>query len=1275
MRTGAIFARGSCRALKWMALLGMVLALGAGQAAAQATELNNAMLTIDAADPEEGGSPTTITVTLSAEVPAQTTGETTVTITLAATARNTGDGTPAEPTDWALSEADSAPGNGPVNLELKFPENDSSNSRRSVAFTTATLQTGTTDTDAEDEDLTLTATPPGIVYSDNGTTALPATNENITIIDAQPQTYALERTVPTGDPMEGESPITVTVTAMPAHVQGSAVLRFILDKPELGYQIGTITGGSSVTANGVTIGSTDGATAATDEQNTATIPLSTTVTNDMNRVDDTLTLSAFSGVGREAETTLPIVLTDKNMLPALTATLTDANGMAVTNNMVTEGMDYVLTFTTEEAATEDLTVMLDTSGSTASAQDDYSLGKLSGITIAMGATSSEEVSLAVDSNADLEENERLMLSATVNGDDATYGPPQPGLNPTGMLSLTIVDTTPKLVWAKTETAIESAIATAKAAANGGNNPGDDFSLAGTALFDTAPGYSASYVASSSDRAKVSVSSDGATIMVMPEAAGSAMITVTATAQAMSTVTRSPQTEPNVAEIMFEAVVVDAPLQVPGVPVGFEAIPGDMHVLLRWEAPTSGGEATGYEYDQNASGTWTDVGMVTSFPVTELTNGTSYLFQVRAYNAAGAGASTAGKSAIPVPREITDPVTIKAVKAATSVDESAGLEVTVDVTVPAGTKGTDGKVAPIASKRVMVSFPTTDIVAAEKAEASDTTLLGASSGAYTWTNITRTEKESVQSYKFRVAIGQDLDAEDEKFFVEVMIDGASMKSKVITIDDTEEQKYELSLPTGAKGAIKEGAAAVKLTLEAIPAKTFNIAVLLELDPNDPSKYTLGGPTRDLFGISPFETTIAAKADGDRVDDTITVTAYTEREGELASLDITVTDANALPRVKATIVDDKGKAEDPQPESVMEGETVKVMLTAIDKDDKAMKAAEKLTITLMPTGSADAQDYRLSSQSIEIPKDKESSAAVDLMITEDQDIGEETLTFDAAVAGEAKNGTDKKSVAGVLSLMIMDGTQKLVWANSQEEVEAAVYAAKEAGAGDDMTFTAGEMIEVMGALLFSSAEGVSVSYTASSSMSDVAMASVSGGTVMVTAMAEGMADITITAHGSMSSGVKRLDQNDPGMASIMFMVEVGLEALSITLKGPDNMDLVEGMSAEVTATANRAVTADTKVMLMRDRAMSSAGDDDYMADPITITAGEMTGSTMVMAIEDNMMEDMEELVLYGMTEGMAGEVTGEVHLHLWDAAVPALPVIAQLLLAAFLAVGGYRRYRRR
>ena len=40
MRTGAIFARGSCRALKWMALFGVVFGLAAGSAIAQPAPQN-----------------------------------------------------------------------------------------------------------------------------------------------------------------------------------------------------------------------------------------------------------------------------------------------------------------------------------------------------------------------------------------------------------------------------------------------------------------------------------------------------------------------------------------------------------------------------------------------------------------------------------------------------------------------------------------------------------------------------------------------------------------------------------------------------------------------------------------------------------------------------------------------------------------------------------------------------------------------------------------------------------------------------------------------------------------------------------------------------------------------------------------------------------------------------------------------------------------------------------------------------------------------------------
>ena len=733
-----------------------------------------------------------------------------------------------------------------------------------------------------------------------------------------------------------------------------------------------------------------------------------------------------------------------------------------------------------------------------------------------------------------------------------------------------------------------------------------------------------------------------------------------------------------------AMIMSTPGAVPGPPQGVTAAGGNGQVTLAWMAPADNGGSPvlRYDYEIDGSGTWMDAGSDMTETVTGLMNGTSYLFRVRAVNAVGAGMAAPGVRGMPMAPDPGPQVTVKSVSTGTSVMESGGLTVTVTMNVPAGTKGADGKVAPIAQRMAYVTFPTDDdaILARDAAEAGDTTLVGASSpGMLTWANIPRTEKASEVKRTFRVAIGQDLDAEDEKFQIAVQIDGDAKRSKVITIDDAEEQKFKLTLSSDEKekNTIKEGGSGT-LKLEADPHKTVELPVSLVLDPNDPAKYTLSSTSGTLAARGSVTSTVSAKADGDREMDTITVMAYTPgtlgNDVKLAELEISVTDVNALPAVKATIVDDKGKAVAPQPESVMEGETVKVMLTVVDKDGKAMKAAEKLTVSLMPS-SGDSQDYRLSTHPLVIESGKESSASVDLMIAADDDVGMEMLVFDASVSGDAKIGSETRAVNGVLSLAVEDATQKLVMAKSQEDVEAAIYAAKEAGMGGDKVFSPGEMIEVMGSDLFTAAEGVTLTYTAESDMSAAASTSVSGGMVMVTAAGEGMAHITITAHASMPSGVKILDQTDPAMASIMFPVEVGLEALSIMLMGPEDMNLAEGMSAMVTATANRAVTADTMVMLMRDRAMSSANDADYTAEAITIKAGEMMGSTMVMAVEDNMAEDMEELVLYGMTEGMAGEVTGEVHLYLWDAAVPALPVIAQLLLAAFLAVGGYRRYRRR
>ena len=64
-------------------------------------------------------------------------------------------------------------------------------------------------------------------------------------------------------------------------------------------------------------------------------------------------------------------------------------------------------------------------------------------------------------------------------------------------------------------------------------------------------------------------------------------------------------------------------EAPGEPTSLSATPGDGQVTLSWTAPASAGGAdiTGYEYEQNGSGTWTATGATaTSHTVTGLTNG-------------------------------------------------------------------------------------------------------------------------------------------------------------------------------------------------------------------------------------------------------------------------------------------------------------------------------------------------------------------------------------------------------------------------------------------------------------------------------------------------------------------------------------------------------------------------------------------------------------------------------------------------------------------------------
>ena len=558
-------------------------------------------------------------------------------------------------------------------------------------------------------------------------------------------------------------------------------------------------------------------------------------------------------------------------------------------------------------------------------------------------------------------------------------------------------------------------------------------------------------------------------------------------------------------------------------------------------------------------------------------------------------------------------------------------------------------------------------------------------------------------------GSDADAENENFKITAAskavpnVFGAGKATASVMVNDDEVQVYELELPyqVGASKEFTEGYGdrTLPVNLMVSPPRTVATNYIVSLtSKEDASDYSLlspssGSPSSVGTRVSLLENSMGEELtltpvqnDGDRVDDTITLQLFMAnaagvKQGEpLDDIVLTVRDRHMLPTVTRGAIMVEGTAVT----SLAEGEmgTVELLVDrGTTTDNVPDNESIKVMLSLASTSEAGADDYRLGSPEVSVGTKTKATFELEALV-DDADVDDEMLVLHAEVTGSAANGPG--DTVPLAAITITDGTMKLVWAKTQDDVEAAVYAAKMAGMGDDEMFTPGEMIEVMGGGLFNEAEGVTLSYSAESSDPAVASVMSGDGTVTVTAMGEGDAMVTITAHASMPSGVKINDQTDPREASITFPVEVGLEALSFMLEGPDDMNIVEGGMAHangtmgaamLTVTANRAVAMDTEVMIMRDRALSTAMDSDYLPVPtmITIKSGEMMGSVEITATEDSMAEDMEELVLYAMVGDMM--VEGKVKLYIWDTAVPALPIIAQLLLAAFLAIGGYRRYLRR
>ena len=680
-----------------------------------------------------------------------------------------------------------------------------------------------------------------------------------------------------------------------------------------------------------------------------------------------------------------------------------------------------------------------------------------------------------------------------------------------------------------------------------------------------------------------------------------------------------------------------------------------------------------------------------------------------------------------------------------------------------------------------------------------------------------EQAWARSGNFNLTAGLDPDAENEEFTLTISVTGVSnvpaAVQKLVRIKDAQTQEYVLEAK--ATDSLIEGGDTLDVMLKAEPPhEDYSRNLLVHVD--DPlyelqDTATTPAPLGTLALGVPAGTTdppvnsvsFRVKSPGNdrnRVEDTVTLTAVSlaastpTRGGKTENtLPVRVADIHVLPMITAMITDKDGMALDPQPDSVMEGENIYLTLTAERPKPGAGEVApdsREVTVTLMPTGSAGASDFRfVSSHPVKIPKapnfgDKSTSVKkFEIAILDDPDVADEMLVFDAVANGSASYGSEKSTDPAVLSLAIVDQTARNISPKSDADVKAEYMTARGEAAGDDELWTAaGEPdppIRMELEDLFNlPASGFNVSSDAMSSDEMIVMADANSERVILTPKGAGEAMVTITATTTASSAGTQVSANiatvelmvmvdklppaitvmtDPmdmveeggtitvtatlnqmapydkevmltvigpvegddhmvtimegemmGQAMLMVMdddevkplgdiVIVATHAaieggsvemmLSVTendvettyeLSGPEDMNLVEGMEYEIMATASAAVMEDTEVMLMRDRAASDAGDDDYMVENIMIMAGETMGKTMLMVTADDMPDGGtgtnmgEKLVLFGMVGNVQ---TNDLSFYLWDAAVPALPIIAQLLLAAFLAVGGYRRYLRR
>ena len=460
---------------------------------------------------------------------------------------------------------------------------------------------------------------------------------------------------------------------------------------------------------------------------------------------------------------------------------------------------------------------------------------------------------------------------------------------------------------------------------------------------------------------------------------------------------------------------------------------------------------------------------------------------------------------------------------------------------------------------------------------------------------------------------------------------------------------------------------------------SVTITATLESSTDTPVTLGGDvtvmlsgdgTKKFTGSTSFmisagstagSTKLTAKHDADETDDNVTLTASVSA-GPAGIIEIPDN------KVKIGITDDDTYTLEADKDEVDEGK--EVMLT--------VKVAPKATMETKVMIDL----YRASGATVKVADGQDADEDGNAIMDE----GEDTAKFTLTTAKDANDSNDEVVVARAMAGGKVVGAPVTIMVRDTQ-ADANLTLSVDPDAIGEADGEASVMVTVMADKPVSADTTLTLAVDAASTamdpddysiMPEMMMVTVEKGkemgmtTLMVTPVADGMDEpnetIVLTAW---------MDDAQVGNAATLTIIDS--DSMTFMLSGPSDMNLVEGFEYDIEVTASTPVMADTTVMLMRGDASTATADEDYMIEDIMIMAGETMGRTKLMVKSDDMADGgsdgsmAEKLVLYGMVGNM--RTTNELSFYIWDLAVPALPVIAQLLLAALMAVGGYRRYRRR